>query len=261
MIQIKCNNCHREFAITRSKCPFCNDQVKTSCKFYCGTCESKLKIGDFKCSKCQKYPDEIIIEYSDGNRVKTEFITEDENTNSSYKDKMHLRYVIIPQFIYWGMFIIIGLVLLAKISGLNLCDLDNNCGNSNSFDPSIIMLLPVGISIWILYTWPILLILYALYNKYKELTDIELLEKEKSKDTFKCNHCGKNFHINRGMMTCPHCKHDITDEYKLYCSRCEKEIEPGQVICSKCLIIPKEIIIEKKNGERIKSTFINSEKK
>jgi len=77
MIQIKCDKCATEFAITRSKCPKCGDPVKTSCKFYCGDCEEQINIKDEICQKCGKKPEEIIIEQSNGKRIRTTFDTAD----------------------------------------------------------------------------------------------------------------------------------------------------------------------------------------
>ena len=77
MIQIKCDKCEKEFAITRDKCPFCGDPVKTSCKFYCGNCEGKMDIKEGKCTKCGCIPEEIIVEESNGQRTRTDFYTAD----------------------------------------------------------------------------------------------------------------------------------------------------------------------------------------
>ena len=77
MIQIKCDKCENEFAITRDKCPVCGDPVKTTCKFFCGHCESKIDVKKQICPNCGEKLDEIIIEKSDGERIKTKFETED----------------------------------------------------------------------------------------------------------------------------------------------------------------------------------------
>lgn len=79
MIQIKCDKCSYEFAITKNKCPKCGDPVKVLSKFYCGDCENELDIEKGICSHCNKRPKEIIVVSKDGNRVRTEFDTEDSN--------------------------------------------------------------------------------------------------------------------------------------------------------------------------------------
>lgn len=79
MIQIRCDKCGNEFAITRKKCPNCGDKVKIESKFLCGDCEEEIDVNKGICSHCNKRPKEIIIVSSSGKRVKTEFETEDQN--------------------------------------------------------------------------------------------------------------------------------------------------------------------------------------
>lgn len=90
MIQIKCDKCSYEFAITKNKCPKCGDPVKVLSKFYCGDCENELDVEKGICSHCNKRPQEIIVVSKDGNRVRTEFDTEDsnmiDNENLNFQD-------------------------------------------------------------------------------------------------------------------------------------------------------------------------------
>lgn len=76
MINIKCNNCNKEFDITNDICPYCGDKVKTSCKFLCGKCENKINIKEKICKHCNEIPKEIIIAQPNGNRIKTKFAKE-----------------------------------------------------------------------------------------------------------------------------------------------------------------------------------------
>ena len=91
MIQIKCDKCSYEFAVTRNKCPKCGDPVKVLSKFYCGDCENELDVEKGICSHCKKKPKKIIVVSKDGNRVCTEFDTADNNNiindeNFNYQD-------------------------------------------------------------------------------------------------------------------------------------------------------------------------------
>ena len=91
MIQIKCDKCSYEFAVTRNKCPKCGDPVKVLSKFYCGDCENELDVEKGICSHCKKRPKKIIVVSKDGNRVCTEFDTADNNNiindeNFNYQD-------------------------------------------------------------------------------------------------------------------------------------------------------------------------------
>lgn len=113
MIQIKCDKCSYEFAITKNKCPKCGDPVKVLSKFYCGDCENELDIEKGICSHCNKRPKEIIVVSKDGNRVRTEFDTKDSNlinnetTYTKEQDMLNkdFAFLFICQIIGIGFFI------------------------------------------------------------------------------------------------------------------------------------------------------------
>lgn len=162
MIQIKCSNCKEEFPFNKDKCPYCGDPVKTSWKFFCGTCETEMKIGEEVCKKCKKKPAEIIIEKSDGKRITTQFDTNDST------DENYIKYVIIPRIIYWGIPIVFG-IYLATSETLSLCSLDSNCGDGAGSYGLIGFI--IAMIIWLFFTWPGLFLLHSLNKKYLALSE------------------------------------------------------------------------------------------
>ena len=253
MIEIKCSNCGQEFDITRSKCPFCGDPVKTSCKFYCGDCESKLEFGDFNCKKCGKYPNEIIIEQKNGEKIKTNFDPPKGDIEKRYINHMHGKYIVFPNIIYWFIPLTFALVLLLTLPSDNSCTSDFMCFEFSFFNKLFISF--SFIILWIFITFPILLYIYHLRDKYHDKINFDLIKREKSTLLVECKHCGESINISRGMVNCPKCGKRVCDSYKLHCGDCQYYMEPGEVICSHCFNVPKEIIVETPDKKRVKTTF------
>lgn len=238
MIQIKCNNCGNEFSITKDKCPYCNDPVKTKYKLYCGICENEIKLGELICSKCNKKPNEIIIEKSNGERIRAEFETDEENIEKIYKSKVRLNYMFIPQILYWIIPVICG-VLLANEEQISFCIL--NCETPPKWG---ILGFIIAIIAWLFFTWPVLL---AIIFKYKESININKKKNEITDIKVKCKKCNEEYFISRGMKYCPKCGDLVENTYSLYCKNCNNKFEPGEVICKECIDIPKKIYMKYKD--------------
>lgn len=239
MIQIKCNNCGNEFSITKDKCPFCNDPVKTKYKLYCGTCENEIKLGELICSKCNKKPDEIIIEKSNGERIRTEFDTGEEDIENIYKSKVRLIYMIIPQILYWIIPVIYGILLANEEMNFCIfgCDAPTPKWGISGFIIAIIA--------WLFFTWPILfIIIIKLWDKFMVSTNFDKWKNEITDIKVKCNKCHKEYYISRGMKYCPKCGNLVGNTYSLYCNKCNNKFEPGEIICKECIDIPKKIYMK-----------------
>ena len=180
----------------------------------------------------------------------TVLISKNKEIRDVFEGKMLLKYIVFPHLIYWGLGLGLGFIFL-YFKDLSLCGLDNNCGP----EPDNYIIILEGIVSWVILTLPIFFFVIFLISEYKKAINVNLLKKDKSNIKFKCNNCGNDFHINRGIEYCPKCEKPIRDICTLYCSKCETEIDPGEIVCSHCFDVPKEIIVETPDGKRVKTTF------
>ncbi len=72
----------------------------------------------------------------------------------------------------------------------------------------------------------------------------------------RCTNCNKDFSIDKEK--CPYCGDPVHITSKFYCGDCEKEMDISEHFCHNCNKIPKEVIIQSKDGRMIRTSFITS---